>query len=169
MGFNKRLISQSEGVVGPDDGKYVVAVGSVNYIHSTDYGETYSTITNLPNTSLKSICAVSGDCQYIGLFESSGTGSVLSTDGGSTWGTYIQDYYSLGSIAATDAAFSQTGEYQIISTTTHCWILRNYGSQLRKEISGYINCVAISTTGQYMLYGQYNGGLYLSSNYGQSF
>jgi|11_taG_2_1085331.scaffolds.fasta_scaffold00563_16 hypothetical protein len=169
MGFNKRLISQSEGFVGPDDGRYVVAVGSVNYIHSTDYGETYSTITNLPNTNLKTKCAVSGDGQYIGLFDSSGNGSVLSTDGGSTYGTYSSNYYNFGSVATTDAAFSQTGEYQIISTTSGCWVLKNYGSQLQTQISGYINCVAISTTGQYMLYGQYNGGLYLSSNYGQSF
>jgi len=169
MGFNKRLISQSEGFVGPDDGKYVVAVGSVNYIHSTDYGETYSTITGLPSSGLKTVCAVSGDGQYIGLFDQNGSGHVLSNDGGSTYGTYSSNYYNLGSISTTDAAFSQTGEYQIISSNVGAWVLRSYGSGLRKEIYGHINCVAISTTGQYILYGQKNGGLYLSSNYGQSF
>ena len=164
---NKKFFSA--GIVGsspsgPDDGKYVVTAGYYGNFLSTDYGLTYSSI-NVGSTNTIGACAVSGDGQIIGVCDiSNGTGR-LSTNGGSTWGAYP----TIASSNYRAMAFSENGEYQVIGGQSQIYVLSNYGQTQVYNSAIRCEAVAISTTGQYIAYGQWGGRVYLSTNYGSTF
>ena len=148
----------------PDDGKYVVTVGYYGNWLSTDYGLTYASI-NVGSTNTMGACAISGDGQIIGVCDISvGTGR-LSTNGGSTWGVYP----TIASANYRAMAFSENGEYQVIGGQNRIYVLSNYGSTQVYNSAIRCEAVAISTTGQYIAFGQYSGRIYLSTNYGSTF
>jgi len=153
------------------NGQYITAVMDTNnesgfaYI-SRDYGQTWTTRTQLSGSTLKcGRCAMSSDGKYqIISIANTGTNYYLSSNYGSSFESKTFTLSTGGNISAPstkwwDIAVSSSGKYILISTyssNSGCYYSKDYGltwAQVGGIVPTYnYNSVAMSANGQYMMF-----------------
>jgi len=170
------------------NGQYITAVMDTNnesgfaYI-SRDYGQTWTTRTQLSGSTLKcGRCAMSSDGKYqIVSIANTGTNYYLSSNYGSSFESKTFTLSIGGAISGPttkwwDIAVSSSGKYMLISahsTNTGCYYSKDYGLTWA-QVGGIAidpaynyNSVAMSANGQYMMFAPSNSGataLYVQNN-----
>ena len=167
-------------IAASSTGQYQTAAmnGGAIYL-SRNYGQTWTQLTNLTvngttgaypagtsSTSAWAGCAVSSSGKFQ-VIVTTGTGNVyVSSNYGITW--------TIASGAATSAnyqctAMSATGLYQLATVSGFLQLSRNSGSTWSAVATSttWTGC-GMSATGQFMTAVANGGGVFLSSNYGQT-
>jgi len=154
------------------NGQYITAVMDTNnesgfaYI-SRDYGQTWTTRTQLSGSTLKcGRCGMSSDGKYqIISIANTGTNYYLSSNYGSSFESKTFTLAAGGAISGPttkwwDIAVSSSGKYMLISTyssSSGCYYSKDYGLTWA-QVGGGIdstynyNSVAMSANGQYMMF-----------------
>jgi photosystem II stability/assembly factor-like uncharacterized protein len=148
-----------------------------DYIYrSSDYGSTFSPLTNSPQAIWQTITSdATGQHLVAGQSDSSFLKLYYSTDYGTTWtiSNVNDDCYWSSVVSSSDGSKvvamglnSQTFEIQIFTSTDYGENFTNRGS-VDPNPAAYFNKMACSDTGQYVFITGQNG-IYKSSDYGVS-
>lgn len=143
-------------------GKYIFAMTYSSKLYkSTDFGETFSVAFT---SSSPNYYFFSQDETYHGYISSTNILNISSDSG-----TSFSIPSSISSVSMVNAAFSQTGKYQIAISSSTIYVSSNFGTSfsiVRDALSGLNQC-AMSLDGKYM-YVNSSTSLRYSSDFGSS-
>lgn len=176
-------LNKWQAVAMSSTGQYITgAVYEGGLFYSSDYGSTWSQTLYIDSRWFS--IAMSSTGQYQMVTSTNSSQCAVSFDYGQSW---TVNYACTGGLTTYSygfrAAMDYTGQYRsvaMISTATsktnndYIFQSSNFGTTYARyapaSISNFLPyAVGISGDGQYRIFGNYNGALYYSTNYGASF
>jgi hypothetical protein len=149
----------ASGISG--SGQYMFASNYTTHYFSTDFGNTFNLLTNLPEKYYYSCFTSNYNGQYILLV--SDHGNYLSTDYGVTFNV---SPYPVGK-----TAFSDSGEFMVVATANvGVYLSNNYGNTWILSTAPAKNWgdITISADGQRIVVCEYRGNIYISGDFGET-